>query len=103
MRYWLNPFRIRDGIRNLKAIRDGGGPKLVRLAGVGRPEGWFIPTSEIRLEVETDHGLTVELKPVVPVPFPYAWAYRVARKLGVPLVSSLEPEDVRLEVPVPGR
>ena len=103
MRYWLNPFRIRDGFRNLKRIRDGGGPKLVRLTGIGRPDGWFVPTSEIRLEVETDDGSKVELKPVVPVPFPYAWAYRAARSLGVPLVSTLEPEDLSLELAVPGR
>lgn len=103
MRKWLNPFRIRDGVRNLCAIHKGGGPKLVRLTGIGRPEGWFVPTSEVRLEVETDDGSKVELKPVVPVPFPYAWAYRVARRLGVPLVSTLEPDDVKFSVPVPGR
>jgi hypothetical protein len=53
--------------------------------------------------VEAIDGSKVELKPVVPVPFPYAWAYRVARRFGVPIISSIEPEDVRLEVPVPGR
>jgi hypothetical protein len=103
VRYWLNPFRIRDGVRNLRKIHAGGGPKLVRLAGIGQPDGWFLPASEIRLEVEAVDGSKVELRPVVPVPFPYAWAYRVARRFGVPIVSTIDPEKVRLAVPVPGR
>jgi hypothetical protein len=39
----------------------------------------------------------------VPIPFPYAWAYRIARRLGVPLVSSVDPERIRLGIPIPGR
>lgn len=100
---WLNPFRIRDAVRNLKRIREGGGPKVVRLTGIGQPEGLIVPTSEICLEVETVKGTTIELKPMVPIPFPYAWAYRAARSLGVPLVSTMKPENLRVDLPVPGR
>ncbi len=37
------------------------------------------------------------------MPFPYAWAWRIARLLGVPLVRSVEPDKVGFEVSVPGR
>lgn len=97
----LNPLRIYRAAKQIKAVAGGGGPAAVRLAGVGRPAGLIIPTSEITLEVLARDGTTTRFTPALPVPFPYAWAYRVARRLGVPLVSSLDPEriDVRLTVP----
>lgn len=102
MRWWLNPFHLRDGIRDVRLILRGGGPKLVRLAGIGEPEGIFIPASAVRIEIEARDGTTVELDPRVPVPFPYAWAYRLARRLDVPLVGALDPDRIRFELGVPG-
>jgi hypothetical protein len=83
-------------------INDGGGPRRLRLVRVGRPEGIFLPSSETTVEVETVSGKVVRLKPELPVPFFYAWAYRLARRLGLPLASTLDPEDLSVEVPVPG-
>lgn len=101
MRWWLNPFHLRDGFRGLRKIAAGGGPKSIRVAGIGLPEGWIVPTSEVRLAIETHDGTKVELDPRVPLPFLYAWAYRLARRLNVPLVASVDPGDVRFSVPLP--
>lgn len=85
----------------MRQIWRGGGPARVRLVRVGRPEGLIATTSEVELEVETREGTTAKLAPGVPVPPPYAWAYRVARALNVPLVAKLEPEDLGFSVRVP--
>jgi len=79
----------------------GGGPKLVRLAGIGSPEGLIVPASPVRIEIEARDGTKVEMSPRVPVPFPYAWAYRLASRLGVPLVAGFDPERIRFELGVP--
>jgi hypothetical protein len=100
---YLNPFRIRDAARDVKRVLGGGGPTKVRLLGIGPPRGVFVPTSELMIEVEARDGHTERFSPQIPIPFPYAWVYRLARRLNVPLVRSLRPEDAQLEVPVPGR
>jgi hypothetical protein len=68
---------------------------------VGRPHGLFLPSTEATVEVETASGNVVRLSPELPVPFFYAWGYRLARRLGVPVASTLDPEDVSVELPVP--
>lgn len=100
---YLNPFRIRAAAREIKRVSSGGGPSKLRLVSVGHPEGWFLPTSEVVLEAKAKDGTVSRWAPAFPVPWPYAWAWRIARKLGVPLVRSLEPEDVGLAVKVPRR
>src|SRR5687768_18290513 len=102
MRWWLNPMNFVHGIRDVRKILRGGGPKRVHIAGVGEPEGWFIPAAAVRIEVEARDGTRVELKPRLPVPFTFAWAYRAARRTGVPVVSSLDPDRIRFGVKVPG-
>ena len=99
----LNPFRIRKAVQRIRETTAGGGPAAVRLTGVGVPHGWLIPSSTVRLEVRARDGTITRFEPEVPVPFPYAWAYRVARGLGVPLVSSFDPERLSFEVGIPGR
>ena len=81
----------------------GGGPSQLRLVRVGHPEGWFLPTTEVVLEVKAKDGTVSRWAPLFPIPFPFAWAWRIARRLGVPLVRSIEPEDVGFSVPVPRR
>jgi hypothetical protein len=100
---YLNPFFIRDAVRDIRRVFGTGGPKLVRVVGVGEPEGWFVPTATIEIEVEGRNGRKERFCPVVPVPWPYAWAWRIARRLGVPLVRDVKPEKLRFQLPVPGR
>ena len=99
----LNPFRIRDAVRGIRETSGGGGPKAIRLAGISRPEGWIVPTARVSLEIVARDGTVTRFAPGVPIPFPYAWAYRIARKLRVPLVSSIDPERFEAEMPIPGR
>jgi hypothetical protein len=99
----LNPFRIKKVVRQIREASGGGGPKSVRLAGVSHPEGWIVPTARVCLEVVARDGSVTRFEPNVPIPFPYAWAYRIARKLHVPLVSSIDPGRLRAKVPIPGR
>jgi hypothetical protein len=96
-----SPKQVRDTWRGVRDIRRGGGPKHVRLERVGHPEGFFIPTSEVVMNVKTRSGDSVHLDVNLPVPWPYAWGYRVARKLGLPLASTLDPEDVSFGLGVP--
>jgi hypothetical protein len=99
----LNPFRIRDAARQIRRVSGGGGQKRLRLVSIGHPAGIFIPTSRITLEVEARDGTKTRFEPDVPVPWPYAWTWRLAHKLGVPLVRSVEPEKLSFSVPVPRR
>jgi hypothetical protein len=100
---YLNPFRIRDAARRIRRISGGGGPKRLRLVSLGHPQGLIIPSSRITLEVETRNGTKTMFQPALPVPWPYAWTWRLARLLRVPLVRSVEPEHFRFSVPVPRR
>jgi hypothetical protein len=100
---YLNPFLIRRAVRDIRRVFGSGGPRLVRLKSIGHPEGWIIPTTTVMIEVESRDGRTERFAPQVPIPFPYAWTYRIARRLGVPVVRDVEPERVGFEVGVPGR
>lgn len=100
---YLNPFRIRAAVRDIRRVIGAGGPKLVRLVGVDHPVGWVLPSSTVTIEVESRDGRVERFCPELPVPFPYAWAWRIARRLGVPLVRSAEPEKLSFAVRVPGR
>ena len=84
-------------------MRAGGGPARLRLARVGEPEGIFVPTAEIQIEVEARDGTISRWAPPLPVPWPYAWAWRLARLLNVPLVRAFDPEKTRLDIGIPGR
>lgn len=100
---YLNPFFIRNAVRQIRRVMGGGGPKLVRLVSVGHPKGIVIPTATVTIEVETKTGRKERFAPMLPVPWPYAWSYRIARRLGVPLVSDVDPEKLSFEVKVPRR
>jgi hypothetical protein len=100
---YLNPFKIRDAVREIRRVVGGGGPTLVRLVGIDRPAGWFLPTATVTIEVEGRDGRRERFCPEFPVPFPYAWAWRIARRLGVPLVREKDARRLSFELPVPGR
>lgn len=75
----------------------------MRLNGVEKPEGNLAPTATAHFEVETNDGGVVRMDPVFPVPLPYALGYRLARRFGVPIVRSAEPENLRLSLRIPRR
>jgi hypothetical protein len=85
----------------VRRIASGGGPRRVRVLGVGQPTGLIVPSSRLKLEVVSRSGAKTRWEPEIPVPFPYAWAYRLSRWLGVPVVSSHDPENLSFSVPLP--
>jgi hypothetical protein len=93
--------QVRDTARAIGKINDGGGPRSLRLVRVGHPQGLILPSTEATVEVKTVSGKVIRLRPELPVPFFYAWTYRLARRLGLPLASTIDPEDLSVEVPVP--
>jgi hypothetical protein len=94
--------QIRETAAGLKRVHEGGGPGRVHLVRVERPDGWITPTSTAVIEVETQSGEMVRIDPVLPVPFVFAWAYRLARRLGVPVATDVGPDDISFAIPVPG-
>jgi len=103
VRRLLRPKYIREAVRQLGIVRKHGGPRRVHVLHVGRPHGLILNVSELEVEVEAKDGSRHKIETAVPLPFFYAWAYKLARLLHVPLVSSLDPERLRFSVPVPGR
>jgi hypothetical protein len=100
---WIRSLlQLRDIAGIAREVRAGGGARRVRLVEVRRPDGLVFPTVSAVVEIETAEGKTVTRRPELPVPFLYAWAYRLAHRLRVPLVSSIEPTDLSVDVPVPG-
>jgi hypothetical protein len=98
---WLpRPSQLHDTVGAIRKINEGGGPRRLRLVRVGRPKG-LLPSSETTVEVKTASGKVVRFSPEFPVPFFYAWGYRLARRLALPLASTLDPEDLSFELPVP--
>ena len=100
MRWWLNPFNLYRRFCDIRRVASGGGPAALRLKGIGHPQGWIFPASTVSLEVVGKDGGTTPFEPQFPVPFPIAWSYRLARLLGVPLISDLKPEWFAAEVDV---
>jgi hypothetical protein len=99
--WYLNPFQLTRAARAARSALSGGGPRAVRVTGVGAPEGLILPTSTVSLEVHRKNGTVARFTPEVPVPWPYAWGYRLGRWLGLPVVSDVEPQRVRFGFPVP--
>lgn len=96
MRWYLNPFTIRDAVADARRVADGGGPRGVHLRGIGRPEGCFLPSSTISLEVVARNGARTSFEPELPVPLPVAYGYRIARRLGVPVLAEIDPQQLKL-------
>jgi hypothetical protein len=103
VRWWLNPFNLYRVVKDAKSVASGGGPVAIRLCRVEHPKGWIFPASAVSLEVEGKDGHITPIEAPLPVPFAFAWGYRVARKLGVPFVKDIQPEHLATQVKVPGR
>lgn len=79
---YLNPFWIRDAVGDVRRVAGQGGPRAVRLAGIEGPDGWILPTASPQIEVVTRrHGKIERFSPALPVPLPYALAWRLARRV----------------------
>jgi hypothetical protein len=83
-----------------RRLASGGGPTQLRVHGLGQPSGWIIPSARLKLEIEAGDGTRTRWEPQIPVPFLYAWAYRLSRWLQAPVISSHDPEDLRFSVPL---
>lgn len=92
---------LKANAADAKAIADGGGPARVELVKLGKPKGLVFTGSEVIVDVTTRDGSVVRIESEIPVPFPYAWAYRVGRKLNVPVVRAVDPENFAFEFKVP--
>jgi hypothetical protein len=82
-------------------MASGGGPSRLRVRGLSQPTGLIIPSSRLKLEIEAKNGAKTRWEPEIPVPFPYAWAYRLSRWFRVPVISSHDPEDLIFSVTLP--
>lgn len=98
---YLNPFLIRRVVRDARRAASGGGPTAVRVVRVGQPQGIVLPSSRIDVELIARDERVNRFSAEVPVPWPYAWTYRIARALRLPLISKLDPERVRFKLPIP--
>ena len=78
MRWYLNPATVTNAVRDTRRVIGGGGPRRIRLTGVGRPEGLIFPTSPILMEVEARDGSVTRIAPHVPLPWLGAWGYRLS-------------------------
>jgi hypothetical protein len=103
MRWWMNPFALHRTAKSIKSAASGGGPAAIRLCKVEHPKGWILPSAEVSLEVVGKDGRVTPIDTALPVPFAFAWGYRLARVLKVPFIRDLKPEHVSTEVRVPGR
>lgn len=100
---WIRSLlQLRELAGIAREVRAAGGARRVRLVEVRRPDGLVFPVVAAVLEVDTADGTTVKHEQQLPVPFLYSWAYRLARFFRVPLVSSIEPTDLAVDVRVPG-
>ena len=101
---WLTQIpKIPGAIGDLRRMASGGGPTRLRVRGLGQPSGLIVPSSRLRLEFEARDGRKARWEPEIPIPFPYAWAYRLSRRLGVPVISSHDPENLSFSIPLPRR
>jgi hypothetical protein len=93
MKRLLNPFWLRSAVKQIRKVMDGGGPRGVRLVCIGQPHGVIVPRADVVFDVIAADGSVNRFESGLPVPWPYAWTYRLARRLGVPVVRSV-PEAV---------
>ncbi len=101
MRWLTQLAHLPGAAAKARRLASGGGPRRVRVLGLGQPTGLIVPSSTLRLEVRAASGAKTRWEPEIPIPFPYALAYRLSRKLGVPLISSRDPENLTFSITLP--
>lgn len=100
MPWYLNPMRMWRTGRGVHDVWRGGGPGTVRLEGIGRPRGWILPSSRIALEIVARDGRVIEIQPEIPLPPLASLGYRLAHRLGVPIVGTVDPEKLGFDLKV---
>lgn len=100
MAWYLNPMRMWRTGAGVRDVWRGGGPGRVRLEGIGRPEGWILPSSRLDFEIVARDGRVIEIQPRVPLPPLWTLGYRFAHRLGLPLVGTLDPEGLGFDFEV---
>jgi hypothetical protein len=103
MRKFLNPKVIRELVRQLRTVRRHGGPKRIEVESVGEPRGILAPFSEVEMNVESKDGTVTPVTAPIPIAWPYAWGYRIAKKLKLPIVRSFDPTRIHFALRIPRR
>ena len=103
MRWYLNPMNLARAAGDIKSVASGGGPKSVRLTGIGNPRGVILPRVPVSLEVVGRNGSKTSFTPELPIGLVAGYGYRIARLLHVPIIRDLDPGSMHAEVRVPGR
>lgn len=101
MAWYLDPRKLLRTARGLQSVHRGGGPARVRLEGIEGPEGWLLPSLLFDLDVIARDGRTVPLDPTLPLPPLVGAGWRLARFAGVPVISSIDPARIRLDLRIP--
>ncbi|MFN8112811.1 MAG: hypothetical protein U0R51_06385 [Solirubrobacterales bacterium] len=103
MRWYLNPVRLAHGAGKLKSLATGGGPKSVRVKGIGHPHGIFVPRVRVSLEVVGSNGGTTAFEPEFPIGLYLGFGYRLGRLFHLPLIKDADPGAISGEFRIPGR
>src|SRR5215207_6420822 len=101
---WLSQLpKLPRAAARIRRVASGGGPRRLRVQGLSQPTGRIIQSSRLKLEIETKDGAKTRWEPEIPIPFSYAWAYRLSRWLRLPVISSHDPENLTFSVTLPWR
>lgn len=82
--------RARTFVSDARAFSSGD-IQHARLVSVGDPRGIFSPSSEVTVELEGEDGNVHSLQHDVPIPFPFAWGYRLGKRFNLPILRSFDP------------
>ena len=82
--------RARGFVTDARAFASGD-IQNARLVSVSDPKGILSPSSEVTVELEGADGNVHSFQHDVPVPFPFAWSYRLGKRFNVPILKGLDP------------
>ena len=83
-------IRARGFVTDARAFMTGD-IQSARLVSVEEPRGIFSPSSEVTVELEGEDGNVHSFQHGMPVPFPFAWGYRLGKRFNLPVLRSLNP------------
>src|SRR5689334_16404192 len=103
MRWYLNPMKLAQGAGKLKSLSSGGGPKSIRLKGIGQPHGVFLPRVPVSLEIVGRNGAITAFEPELPIGLYLGFGYRLGRLFRLPVIKDADPGVISGEFRIPGR